>query len=231
MPELVHLLRPEHLARQMLVLGGELLRLLAERVRRELVRGHVREVARAVRAVRDDRSPLDGCAQLAALGVADHDPFGRSRLVLAPSSGPASTRRGSSPRPAPRPGRAEAPGGIRRAARRAFRRRARARAPRQRPPCAERPRRRPRGLRLRPRRGAALRAAVEVQQDRLAALAAQVPALAKLPEEAVELLVEVRRRVAAGLPSDGERKRIRSRLPRKGDLDLRHGSRWYLGGA
>ena len=73
--------------------------------------------------------------------------------------------------------------------------------------------------------------AVEVQEDRLAALAAQVSALAKLPEEAVELLVEDRRRVAAGLPSDGKRKRIRFRLPRKGDLDLRHGSRWYLGGA
>ena len=161
---------------------------------------HVREVARSVRPVGDDRRALDSCLELADRRR------GRSRSARArasrsrPSSGPASTRRGSSPRPAPRPAPAEARGGTRRAARRAFRRRGRARAPRPRQPCAERPRRRRRGFsdagRDETRR---VELAVEVEQDRLAALASQVAALAKLPEQAAELLVEDRRPSPPGL--------------------------------
>ena len=64
------------------MLGGELLRLLAERVRRELVRWHVREVARPVRTVGDDRRALDGRLQLRIVGMPDDDPLGRARLVV-----------------------------------------------------------------------------------------------------------------------------------------------------
>jgi len=48
-----------------------------------------------------------------------------------------------------------------------------------------------------------------------------------LPEQAAEPVVDDLRAVAPGRLSHGKRQRIRFRLPRKGDLDLRHGRRWY----
>ena len=95
---------------EMLVLVRELLRLLAERVRRELVRRHVREVARAVRPLGDDRGALDGGLQLGIVGVTDDDPLERLRSRPSTSSGPANRRRGSFPRRAPRPARVNGTG-------------------------------------------------------------------------------------------------------------------------
>ena len=81
-PELVELAGGENLARQVLVLARELLRLLAQRVGREFVRRHVREVARTVHPLGDDRRALDGLLELGVAGVADNDPLGRACLVL-----------------------------------------------------------------------------------------------------------------------------------------------------
>ena len=94
--ELVELAGAENLARQMLVLVRELLRLLAQRVGRELVRRHVREIARAVRPLGDDRGPLDGLPQLRIVGVADDDPLRCASLVLRL---PAAGRVGAEDRP------------------------------------------------------------------------------------------------------------------------------------
>jgi hypothetical protein len=72
--ELVELGRAEHVGGEMLVLGRERDGVLAERVRVELVRRRVREVAGAVRALRQKRSALRGGAELRRLGVTDDDP-------------------------------------------------------------------------------------------------------------------------------------------------------------
>ena len=229
--ELVELLRREDLARQVLVLGGELLRLLAERVRSELVRRHVREVARAVRSLGDDRGALDGRLQLGIVGVTDHDPLRRACLVV----------------------RLPAAGRVR-AEDRSFDERRRLLGQRHRQRLVEQPDERPAdaGERLRggcgrrsqcvcvdllalpdPRRDEAgrLELAVQMEKDGLAAVAAQVAALAELPEPPAELVVDDLRSVSARRLGYRKCKRIRSRLPRKGDLDLRHGSRWYRCGA
>jgi hypothetical protein len=94
--ELVELAGAENLARQMVVLVRELLCLLAQRVGRELVRRHVREIARAVRPLGDDRRPLDGLPQLRIVGMADDDPLRCASLVL---RFPAAGRIGAEDRP------------------------------------------------------------------------------------------------------------------------------------
>ena len=80
--ELAHLVGAERLRGQVLVLGGERCGAVGERRGCQLVRRLVREVARAVRAVGDDRRSLDGRAQLGRLLGADHDLFERLRLLL-----------------------------------------------------------------------------------------------------------------------------------------------------
>jgi len=67
---------------------------------------------------------------------------------------------------------------------------------------------------------------VEVQEDCLAALPAQVAALPQPAEQAAESAVEDRL-VPTRLLSDRKRERVGAGLPRKGDLDRRHGARWY----
>ncbi len=76
-----------------------------------------------------------------------------------------------------------------------------------------------------------LELAVEVEDDRLAALAPQLSALSELRESAAEPVVDDLRAVAAQRLGHGKGKRVCFRLPWKGDLDRRHDGRWYLGGA
>ncbi len=215
----------------MLVLGRELLRLLAQRVRRELVRRHVREVACAVRAVGDDRSPLDGCLQRGVVRVAHHDPIGRVRLVLRL---PAARRVRAEDRPLDERrglfGQRQREGLVEQPDDRSTDTCQRLRRGRSR--CAQRFRvdvlARPDARRDEARR---LELAVEVEENRLAALAPQLSALFELPESAAELVVDDSRALAAQRLGHGKGKRVCFRLPRKGDLDRRHDGRWYLGGA
>ena len=69
-----------------------------------------------------------------------------------------------------------------------------------------------------------LELAVEVEDDRLATLAAQLAALAEPREPAAELLVDDLRAVAAQRLRNRQRKCVRARLSRERDLDLRHRS-------
>ena len=63
-----------------------------------------------------------------------------------------------------------------------------------------------------------------MEEDGLAALAAQLAALAELREPAAELLVDDLRAVAAQRLRYRQSKCVRARLSRERDLDLRHRS-------
>ena len=223
-PQLVELARREHFGGQVLVLGRELLRLLAERVRVELVRRHVREVARAVGPLGDDRRPLHCSAQLRVVGVADHDPLGRPGLVLRL---PAARRVGAEDRPLDERRRLL---GQRHRERLVEQPDERSAHPRE--SLGRRGARRPQrvGVDLVPlpdaRRDQArrLELAVEVEEDRLATLAAQLAALGESREPSAELAVKDLRTVAAKRLCHQQRQGIRARLPGEGDLDLGHRS-------
>ena len=224
-PELVELAGGENLAGQVLVLARELLRLLAQRVRRELVRRHVREVARAVRPLGDDRGALDGRLELGVVGVADDDPLRRLRLVLRL---PAAGRVGAEDRPLDERRGLLGQGNRERLVEQPDERAADAgeslggrRARRSQRVCvhvvalADAGRHEARRLEL----------AVQVEQDRLAAVAAQVAALAELARavrRACRRRSSRRRRPAAAQPA--EQVRPRARLSRQRDLDPRHRS-------
>ena len=102
------------------------------------LRRRVREVARAVRALRDERGALGAGAQLRRLGVRDHDPLDLAqaacrRVLRLPR--PASSRRGSCPSTSARAWSGAGSGRSRRAASRSCRRRGRAPARRRRRRC------------------------------------------------------------------------------------------------
>jgi hypothetical protein len=79
---LVHLARSEDLRLEVLVLGSQRLRVLAERLRRQLVRGHVCEVARPIRPLGHERGLLGGLSQVVGREVAEHDALDRVRSRL-----------------------------------------------------------------------------------------------------------------------------------------------------
>ena len=80
--ELVHLARPEDLRFQVLMLAGKRLRVLGERMRVELVRRHVREVACAIRVLGEQRCTFRRLAELGRVFVTDHDPLDRARTLV-----------------------------------------------------------------------------------------------------------------------------------------------------
>ena len=65
----------------------------------QLVRRHVREIARAVRSLREERGLLGGVAQLRRLEVAEHDPLDLARLLLDVLRLPAAGRVAADDRP------------------------------------------------------------------------------------------------------------------------------------
>ncbi len=196
------------------MLRGELLRVLGERLRVELVRRHVREVARAVRPLRDQCGALDRRAHRVRFGVADDDPLELTPLAV--TGLPAARRVRADDRPLDERRRlvgernrerlVEQPGERAADARDTLRRDRAGRAQRvevdrvARPDAGgDEPRRR--------------ELAVEVEEDGLALLAAQLAALAEPRELAAELLVDDPGAFAAERLCHRQRQRVRRLLP------------------
>ena len=207
----------------MFVLVGERRRVLGERLRIELVRRHVGEVARAVRALGEERCALGRVAQLLRAEVPDDDPLDGARRIVVlrlPASGGVAAEDGALD---------ERRGLLWQRQRQALVEQPAERAA----DAAQRLRRRRTGGAERLRVDAVAPAdsggddarrrelAVGVQDERLAARAAQLARAGEGCEAAAELVVEDTGAVAAavGRVCDGDGERVHRRLPRRRDLD------------
>ena len=198
--ERVDLSRSEDFGAELLVLGGERHGVLGQRGGIELVRRHVREVACAVRPLRQEGAQLRCVPQFRRLEVAEHDPFHFERPLALVLRLPAAGRVAADDRSLDE----------------------RARLLRERDPqtLVEQPRERAADARQRSRRcrtrgservrvhvcalpepdrddARSVEIAVGVQQQRLAALASQLAALRQPRQAASELLVDDPRALAS----------------------------------